>query len=681
MVRLARFDRLIRRFVPSVWLDRVSGYDVFVSFAHSDGIDFAQAIASKARSQGLTVFLDKEGIRDGEDISGRIERGLERARLLLVVATPGAVKSKEVHKERELFQKRKTWLYEDRPIAVVYPGNDVSIDLEGIKAIETDGTIEGVAKASLAAVRDQVGWATSLRRLYSVLLAMVTVVVAAIALLTWSLSTSKTETIAQGWEAVGQAAESAERYSEAESAYRSGSDFAARLNVEAERVSDFHQLIPFRRVLKPPQSACRFATLLADGRMLVVYSFTDSSDVSIRIEDQEVVSLDTDSESTVECDWISREDDEWTLAISNGEKLWIIESAGDALPKNELVFTKSHHCFCVSTDGIVKVLTFEDAEATVHRLKFNGAAESISFRPGRNLVGEHQSHVTKTTVLCGAFAAAGLQEAYVVVVASPQSDLDHACQIDVFELGKKEGEFSLLASLPLQSIEASTDRFGDGALAEPYDEPLTAEGRVDFATGLSVLNNHGTVAFQFVQGENFMVGKPFHVVLPAEDFSQDSSRTWKKTHENASQRIYLGAGAVESIFLVNSPFPAGVVHRNGLVRFITLAESPSVVASFTADSENCELACMPGNQSPVLMNSSSKILAAFTGEHRARYAVPDLHDDVVALHAGGSKLIVVESADSLFCFRQSSESDGAGYNIDIDGNVTVPAFQKTETPK
>ena len=75
MVRLARFDRLIRRFVPSVWLDRVSGYDVFVSFAHSDGIDFAQAIASKARSQGLTVFLDKEGIRDGEDISGRIKRG------------------------------------------------------------------------------------------------------------------------------------------------------------------------------------------------------------------------------------------------------------------------------------------------------------------------------------------------------------------------------------------------------------------------------------------------------------------------------------------------------------------------------------------------------------------------------------------------------------------------------
>ena len=533
----------------------------------------------------------------------------------------------------------------------------------------------------MAAVGDQVGWATSLRRLYSALLATVAVVVAAIALLASSLSTSKTETIAQRWEAVGQAAENDERYSEAESAYRSGSDFAARLNGEAERVSDFRHLIPFRRVFKPPQGACRFATLLTDGRMLVVYSFTESPAVSIRIEGQEVVSLDIGSDSAVECDWIAREDNEWTLAISNGERLWVTESAGESLPKTEIAFAESHYCFCVSTDGTVKVLTFEDADATVHRLKSNQEPESLSFQPGRNLVGEHQSHATKTTVLCGAFASSGSREAYVAVAASPQSDSDRACQIDVFELATKEDEFELLASLPLQSIDANTNTLGDGAFAEPYDDPLTAEGRVDFATGLSVSMNQGAVAFQFVQGENFMVGKPFHVVMPAEDFSQDLSRTWKKTHENARQRIYLGASAVESIFLVNDPFPAGVVHRNGLVRFIKLAKSPSVVASYTADSENCELARIRDNQSPVLMNSSSKTLAAFKREHRVRYVVPDLRDDVVAVHTGGSHLVVVESLDSLFCFSRSGESDDAGYIVDIDGKVTVPAFQKTKGPQ
>lgn len=36
-MKLATVDRLVRCFVPSVWLDRISGYDVFISYAQSDG--------------------------------------------------------------------------------------------------------------------------------------------------------------------------------------------------------------------------------------------------------------------------------------------------------------------------------------------------------------------------------------------------------------------------------------------------------------------------------------------------------------------------------------------------------------------------------------------------------------------------------------------------------------------
>ena len=686
---LLGIDGLFRKCVPSQWLDRVSGYDVFVSYSQRDGAKYAESIAANARREGLTVFRDNDGIRDGEDIPERIVRALNRAKLLLVVATPGAVSSKEVHKERELYLKRKTWLRSDRPISVVYPGNDVSIDLEGIKAISTDGTVVGVTEKTLAAIRDQVGWATSLRRLYSGLLTTTLAIIAAIVLLGWSLSVSKTETVAQKWEAVAHAAEKDQRYSEAESAYRNGSGYAARLSDDVKRVSTFRHLIPFSRVSKPPQSKCRLATLLADGRLLVVYKTTESFKVSIQIDGQEVAELDTESESDVECDLIEREDDKWTLGISNGERLWIVQSDDSGSSKSELAFGKSHHCFCVSADGILKVLTMDDSAATVHRIKADGEIVSESFRPGRNLVSERESHTTKTIVLCGTFSSTGSRDAYVAVAAYPQSDPERACQIDVFELGPNENDFALVASLPLQSI-TSANALGVGTMAEPYDEPLTGEGRVDFATGLSVSTNENAVAFQFVQGQNFMVGKPFHVVMPAEDFSQNASRTWQESHESARRRLYLGTSAVDAILLVDHPFPAAVVHQNDLARFIKLEQSPSVVASLTTDAQHCELASLLDNQTPVLMNSTSKTLEAFKADHRVRYALPDLDlsDGELAIHAGRTSLIVVESPDSLFCFKRwvefgSSASedslfdlDGTGYIVDVDGRVTIPSFKE-----
>lgn len=684
---LTCLDRIVRRVVPSVWLDRISGYDVFVSYSQRDGGSYAESIVTFARRQGLTVFRDNDGIRDGEDIPDRIIGALNRAKLLLVLATPQAVESKEVRKERELYRKRKTLFRAERPIAVVYPGDDISIDFEGIKAISTDGTVEGVTEASLTAIKDQVGWYTSLRRLYAGLLAVAMATTVAVVLLVWSLSVSKTETIAQRWEAIAQAAEKDHRYSEAESAYRNGSNYAVRLVHEASRMRTYRHLVPASRVPKSPDSECRFATQLDDGRILTVFWFSNPSRASIRIDGQEVSVLEPESETRVDCDWVQNFDQNWTLAISNGEQLWIVESAGGALPKTTVAFNQPHACFCLMSDGSVQTMTLEGDSVTVHRLNTGERLKETFYRPGRNLVSEHRSHVTTTSVLCGAFSSSIPREAFVAVAASPQSAPNRTCQIDVFRLVTDENDFELVASLPLQSITGSANPLGIDAMAEPYDDPLTSEGGVDFATGLSVSTDQAAVAFQFVQGENFMVGKPFHVVMPADDFSQNATRGWQATHEVARRRIHIDGNAVTSIALVDNPFPAAVVHRNEVVQFIRLGEPPSSAASMTTDSKHCTPTSLLGIRSPVLLNATSESLETFKGEHRVCYSLPVLPKDVLAIHGGRSSLIVIESPDSLFCFEGWSESatidnegaseraDQNGYVVDVEGLVRIPAFE------
>ncbi|HBJ35716.1 MAG TPA: hypothetical protein DDZ51_13420 [Planctomycetaceae bacterium] len=419
--------------------------------------------------------------------------------------------------------------------------------------------------------------------------------------------------------------------------------------------------------------------------------------MSVRLDGAEVSVLESDSESSVNCDWVEDIDHDWTLAVSNGEQLWIVESAGSAAPKTMVALNQTHACFCVLSDGSVQAMTLEGDSAKVYRLRMAEEPKEASYRPGRNLVGETKSadglrapmtHATKTAVLCGAFSSSQPREAFVAVSASPQSDPERTCQIDILKLGANENEFDLVASLPLQSITVKNP-LGFGSFAEPYDAPLTAEGRVDFATGLTASNDQGAVAFQFVQGKNFMVGRPFHVVMPAKDLSQNATLGWQEAHESARRHVYIDGNAVESIFLVDHPFPAAVTLRNDIVQLIRLGEPPSAVASMMTDAEHCKSMNLFGTRSPALINSTSKNLETFKAEHRVRYALPDLRDDIVAIHGDRSSLIVVESPDALYCFKgwddtafvredvESVRLDRNGYVVDTDGFVRIPVFEKT----
>ncbi len=686
-MKLATVDRLVRRFVPSVWLDRISGYDVFISYAQGDGIVYAQSIAKQLRDIGRTVFIDNEGIRDGEEIPARIEHGLDGARLLLLLATPMALESKWVRKERALYEARKTWVGGKRPIVVVSSTDSVDTVFEDIKVIRSGGAIEEVTNIAVEAVKKQVGWATSLRRLYSTLLSVILIVAVAITLLIRSLGASRIETIAQRWESVAKAAEASRLFSEAETAYRKGSAFSPGLLEEAKRVEAFRLLRPLTRISKPPNSRCYFAIRLQSGSLLIVYYGIDSQRISIRIDGQEVAFIDEVPASVVACEWVQRGESGWTLGISDNRQLWIIESFGGSISRCELVLDTGHDCFRLSSDGSAVALSFQGSEATVHRVQPGVSPVSQRYTPGRNLVGETRTVLTSASILCGTCLSSDSEDAVVAVAAYPQDDPQRACQIDFFRLDAKSDEFSLLASLPLQRIAEHQGGLSDWSAQVP-DGVFAGEGKLLSARGLQVSRDLGFIALQFVQGENLFSSRLFHVILPAADLAQGASRTWTEALSKARQEVYLGERMVQSIFFVDYPFPSAVVHDGNLVQIHGLQQIPDFSRALTIEAGLCERGAMMSKRyQPFLVESRTSRLLTFKGEHLIKYSLSDSSEKFLAIHAGTSPLVVIESADSLYCYSLDGHPDvapndhgetqarGAGYDVSIDGTVRVPAFE------
>lgn len=91
----------------SRWVDRLLGYDYFISYAHDDGTAYAIGLAQRLRRDlDLVCFLDRDDFEVGGMLSTATSRAASRASQLLVVLTPAALVSPHVYKEIELFRGR-----------------------------------------------------------------------------------------------------------------------------------------------------------------------------------------------------------------------------------------------------------------------------------------------------------------------------------------------------------------------------------------------------------------------------------------------------------------------------------------------------------------------------------------------------------------------------------------------
>ena len=72
--------------------ERIYNYHVFLSH-NSAQKDWTRRLAHRLRQEGLSVFLDEDSIKLGEDIVAAIESGLRFSRHVLLVLSPQAIAS------------------------------------------------------------------------------------------------------------------------------------------------------------------------------------------------------------------------------------------------------------------------------------------------------------------------------------------------------------------------------------------------------------------------------------------------------------------------------------------------------------------------------------------------------------------------------------------------------------
>ena len=87
-------DGLVARFV-----DRVFGYDFFLSYSHGDGMRLPHRLKERLEQAGFRVFLDQTEYVAGVDLRRETRRQVIKSRKIVVVARSGALKSEWVKRE------------------------------------------------------------------------------------------------------------------------------------------------------------------------------------------------------------------------------------------------------------------------------------------------------------------------------------------------------------------------------------------------------------------------------------------------------------------------------------------------------------------------------------------------------------------------------------------------------
>src|SRR5215475_8533909 len=78
---------------------RVSGWDIFISYARADASECAERLASELREAGYLSFVDTSGAQQGNELSAEIESAVRRCRLMIVLVTPASLRSEWVANE------------------------------------------------------------------------------------------------------------------------------------------------------------------------------------------------------------------------------------------------------------------------------------------------------------------------------------------------------------------------------------------------------------------------------------------------------------------------------------------------------------------------------------------------------------------------------------------------------
>jgi len=79
--------------------DFVFGFDIFISYAHKDGIEYPERLCTALQKLRYKVFLDRRDYRAGDDLDMLTRRYVRKSNTLVVVFGKHALESKWVLRE------------------------------------------------------------------------------------------------------------------------------------------------------------------------------------------------------------------------------------------------------------------------------------------------------------------------------------------------------------------------------------------------------------------------------------------------------------------------------------------------------------------------------------------------------------------------------------------------------
>lgn len=138
-------------------LDRISGYDFFISYAHADAPGYAEQLTQRLKDRGFRVFLDRQVYVAGDELNAATLRRVRASSKLIVVVGERALQSHWVLQEVE------TAIRASRPVIAIDLLGDLAhgADDNRLAALlrdrihirEPQGPSDGPSESTLASLR------------------------------------------------------------------------------------------------------------------------------------------------------------------------------------------------------------------------------------------------------------------------------------------------------------------------------------------------------------------------------------------------------------------------------------------------------------------------------------------------------------------------------------------------
>lgn len=128
--------------------DRIFGYDVFISYSRQDASGYACALDGQLKRIGYRPFLDSQEMPPGEALTASLRNALARSSALVMVVSPGGLKSTYMPKEFDHYTTQRTRNWKIVPISIGRTLDEAAPDLPLAERLRTRADVIWISESA-----------------------------------------------------------------------------------------------------------------------------------------------------------------------------------------------------------------------------------------------------------------------------------------------------------------------------------------------------------------------------------------------------------------------------------------------------------------------------------------------------------------------------------------------------